>query len=209
MCSSDLIDGAEEKGPDGAFAWRPRTAEELERIARLVRSAIGFDEKRGDHVEVVNMRFAVDPDSAGAEARGLFGLPFERGDLMRLAQTALLGAVAVAALLLVLRPMVLRLTAPMAALAALPGAAGAAALAGGGLAGADTSPLLGTRDPATGELAMLGGAAGALEDESMVQVANIEGQLRASSIRRLGELVDRHPDETLSILRAWMQQERS
>ncbi len=204
-----LIDGAEEKGPDGAFAWRPRTAEELERIARLVRSAIGFDEKRGDHVEVVNMRFAVDPDSAGAEARGLFGLPFERGDLMRLAQTALLGAVAVAALLLVLRPMVLRLTAPMAALAALPGAAGAAALAGGGLAGADTSPLLGTRDPATGELAMLGGAAGALEDESMVQVANIEGQLRASSIRRLGELVDRHPDETLSILRAWMQQERS
>lgn len=201
-----LIDGAEEKGADGAFAWRPRTAEELERIARLVRSAIGFDEKRGDHVEVVNMRFAVDPDSVGGEARGLFGLPFERGDLMRLAQTALLGAVAVAALLLVLRPMVLRLTTPMAALAALPGAAGTA-LAGGGIGGAETGPLLGTRDPVTGQLSMLGGAAGALEDESMVQVANIEGQLRASSMRRLAELVDRHPDETLAILRSWMQQE--
>ena len=46
----------------------PRSAEELERIARLVRTAIGFDEKRGDHVEVVNMRFAADPDSTGAEA---------------------------------------------------------------------------------------------------------------------------------------------
>ncbi len=207
-----LVDGAEEKGPDGVLAWRPRTAEELDRIARLVRTAIGFDEKRGDHVEVVNMRFAVDPDATGAEPRGLFGLPLDRADLMRLAQTALLGLVAVAALLLVLRPMVLRLTTPVEAMAALPGGAGAAALAGGGglpLGGAaETGALLGTPDPVTGELSFLGGAAGALEDESMVRVANIEGQLRASSIRRLTELVDRHPEESLSIVRAWMQQER-
>ena len=211
-----LVDGAEEKGADGVLAWRPRSAEELERIARLVRTAIGFDDKRGDHVEVVNMRFAADPDSTGAEPRGLFGLPLDRGDLMRLAQTALLGAVAVAALLLVLRPMVLRLTAPMTAMAALPGAAGAAGMAamGGGAGalalggGAETGALLGRPDPVTGELAFLGGAAGALEDESMVRVSNIEGQLRASSVRRLTELVDKHPEESLSILRAWMQQER-
>jgi flagellar M-ring protein FliF len=50
--------------------------------------------------------------------------------------------------------------------------------------------------------------AGALEDESMVRLANIEGQLRASSIRRLGELIDKHPEESLSIVRSWMQQER-
>ena len=35
----------------------------------------------------------------------------------------------------------------------------------------------------------------------MVRIANIEGQLRASSIRRLGELVDKHPEESLSIVR--------
>ncbi len=206
-----LVDGAEEKGADGTLSWRPRSAEELDRIARLVRTAIGFDEKRGDHVEVVNMRFTTDPDSA-VEPRGLFGLPLDRADLMRLAQTALLGLVAVAALLLVLRPMVLRLTAPVQGMAALPGVAGAAALAGGGalpLGGAaEAGALLGAPDPVTGELSFLGGAAGALEDESMVRVANIEGQLRASSIRRLAELVDRHPDESLSIVRAWMQQER-
>jgi flagellar M-ring protein FliF len=208
-----LVDNAEEKGTDGAPAWRPRSAEELERIARLVRTAIGFDEKRGDHVEVVNMRFAADPDSAGTEPRGLLGLPLDRADLMRLAQTALLGLVAVAALLLVLRPMVMRLTAPVGAVAALAGpagAAGAAALAGGGalpLGGAEAGALLGAPDPVTGEISFLG-AAGALEDESMVRVANIEGQLRASSIRRLSELVDRHPEESLTIVRAWMQQER-
>ena len=59
------------------------------------------------------------------------------------------------------------------------------------------------------ELTFLGGAAGALEDESMVQVANIEGQMRASSVRRLAELVEKHPDESLAIVRAWMQEEHS
>ena len=46
-----------------------------------------------------------------------------------------------------------------------------------------------------------------LEDESMVNIAQIEGQMRASSLRRIGELVEKHPDETLSIVRGWMVQE--
>jgi len=33
--------------------------------------------------------------------------------------------------------------------------------------------------------------------------------MRASSLRRIGELVDKHPDETLSIVRGWMVQENS
>ena len=46
-----------------------------------------------------------------------------------------------------------------------------------------------------------------IEDESMVDIAQIEGQMRASSLRRIGDLVDKHPDETLSIVRGWMVQE--
>ena len=48
-----------------------------------------------------------------------------------------------------------------------------------------------------------------LEDESMVNIAQIEGQMRASSLRRIGELVEKHPEETLSIMRGWMVQENS
>jgi flagellar M-ring protein FliF len=48
-----------------------------------------------------------------------------------------------------------------------------------------------------------------LEDESMVNIAQIEGQMRASSLRRIGELVEKHPDETLSIVRGWMVQENN
>ena len=48
-----------------------------------------------------------------------------------------------------------------------------------------------------------------LEDESMVNIAQIEGQLRASSLRKITELVEKHPEETLSIMRGWMVQENS
>ena len=54
-----MVDGTDSVGADGKHAWQPRAAEELDRITGLVKSAIGFDEKRGDHVEVVSMRFAV------------------------------------------------------------------------------------------------------------------------------------------------------
>ena len=74
-------------------------------------AAIGFDEKRGDHVEVVNMRFVDEALPTADEARGLFGLPIEKSDVMRLAQTLLFGIVGIVGLLLVLRPMVMRLTA--------------------------------------------------------------------------------------------------
>ena len=52
-----MVDGTDTVGADGKHAWQPRPAEELDRITALVKSAIGFDEKRGDHVEVVSMRF--------------------------------------------------------------------------------------------------------------------------------------------------------
>jgi flagellar M-ring protein FliF len=60
-----------------------------------------------------------------------------------------------------------------------------------------------------GGAALPGGAAALLADESMIEMANIEGQLRASNIRKLAEMVEKHPDESLNIMRGWMSQERA
>ena len=51
-------------------------------------------------------------------------------------------------------------------------------------------------------------AALALEDETsaMIDIAQIEGQVRESSIRKIGELVQNHPEESLSILRGWLHE---
>jgi flagellar M-ring protein FliF len=199
-----MVDGSETVGADGKRSWQPRSAEELNRITTLVKGAIGFDDKRGDHVEVVSMRFVAEPVPA-PEPAGLFGFRMEKADLMRLAQSALFGLVGLLALLFVLRPMVLRLTtlAPV----------GTMALAGGGAGAAVAAAIGGPRNAALpgpdGGMAALPGlsATPLLEDESMVNIAQIEGQLRASSLRRIGELVEKHPDETLTIMRGWMVQE--
>ncbi len=196
-----MVDGIEAPGPDGKPAWQPRPAEELERISNLVKSAIGFDEKRGDHVEVVTMRFAA--DDATVEAGGLFGLKLEKPELLHLAQTGLFGLIALLALLLVLRPMVARLTALAPGPAMLIGPDGVAVLSGPG-----GTAMGGASGAGAASFGMPGGVPNALlEDESMVNIAQIEGQMRASSLRKLAELVDKHPDETLNIMRGWMAQE--
>ena len=133
-----------------------------------------------------------------AEGGSLLGLQFDKADLMHLAQTALFGAIGVLALLLVLRPMVLRITAVTPGAALTGGGSTLAALAAPGVAA-----LPGPNAPA-----MAAGVPTALlEDESMVNLAQIEGQMRASSLRKISELVEKHPEETLSIVRGWMVQD--
>ena len=199
-----MVDDIDIVGPDGKHVRQPRSAADLDRIATLVKSAIGFDAKRGDQVDVVSMHFAEDEAESAPVSSGLFGFRLEKADLMHLAQTGLFGLVALLALLFVLRPMVTRVTALGGGVgfAGLPPPGGAPALSG----------------PSAGELLAMANSPGAqalraslstplLEDESMVNIAQIEGQIRASSLRKVSELVEKHPDETLSIVRGWMVQE--
>lgn len=186
---------------------QPRSAEQLERIATLVRSAVGFDESRGDRVEVVNLRFA-DATVAEAEQDSLFGLPIGRAEIVRVVETLVFGIVALLALLLVARPLAGRalerigqaetasagaLAGPQEGIAALPAPAGTPQLAD-----ASGVPMLGTAALA---------ALPAGDRDSLINIAQIEGQMRASSIRRVAELAEKHPDEAVSVVRGWMAQE--
>ena len=199
-----LVDQVPIKDANGNIAWQDRTADELNRITALARSAVGFDEKRGDRVEVVSLRF-VDADAPADPARpGLFGLPVDKSDVMRIGQTAVLAIVAVLALLLVLRPMVVRLTTAPVALAdesaagaASPGPDGIVAGGGAGVPGIPGRPAA----------LAIAGPDGLGQDESMVQIGNIEGAIRASSLRHVAGLVEKSPEESLAVLRGWMAKE--
>jgi flagellar M-ring protein FliF len=210
-----MVDGVTVKGLDGVAVWKERPPEELERIGRLVRSAVGFDEKRGDKIEIVSLKFQSDSDTENP-VRELLPFGLDKADLMRLLQTGMFGLLAIIALMLVLRPMVARLTL-VASVPALAHGAGLSAdvlLDGEHSGGEHTTNS--KRNGAASIPALTGPAqarsqasldTGILEDESMVNLDNVEGQLRASSIRRIADLVEKHPDESLSIVRAWMQQE--
>ena len=40
----------------------------------------------------------------------------------------------------------------------------------------------------------------------MIDISQIEGQVRESSIRKVGEVVGSHPEEAMAILRTWLHQ---
>jgi flagellar M-ring protein FliF len=211
-----MVDGIMVKGDDGNMVWKERPAEELERITRLVRSAVGYDEKRGDKVEVVSLRFVLDPDLADAGPAASLLLGLGKSDLLQLLQTGMYGVLGLLGLWLVLRPMVGRLTVNPTTTTLIQQADGTTMLIADGQDGnpaaGEASQLAGARLqalPAPYQSRAAGGqdVAALLEDESMVNLANVEGQLRASSIRRVAELVDKHPEESISIVRAWMHQE--
>jgi flagellar M-ring protein FliF len=189
-----MVDGDAQPGADGKPAWHERSADDIGRIRRLVQSAIGYDEKRGDKVDVVSMRFAAQDEGTNAPA-GLLGMGLEKADLVSLAQSGILAVVVLIALLVVLRPMALRLT-TVPAEDLLGGGMVAGALAGG-------AALL------PGASLMEAGAQGLIADDSLVNIANVEGQLRASAIKKLTDMVDKHPEETLKIMRGWLGQSDS
>src|SRR5476649_2320982 len=92
-----LVDGSYVKNDKGEMVYQDRGKDQLGRIATLVRSAIGFDQKRGDQVEVVNLKFAEAPAVVPvAEPTGLFGLlQFTKDDVMNVIELGVMMLLAI------------------------------------------------------------------------------------------------------------------
>jgi flagellar M-ring protein FliF len=188
-----LVDGVTSKGADGKVAWHELSQPDLDRLAVLVKSAVGFDAKRGDHVDVVNMRFNTTDDLADAPAPSHW-LNLDKADLIWLVTIGIVGLVAIFALLFVVRPLALKLGA-----AVVPAPAASPALEA-----ADTPPLLtdGTAPQATA-LVPAGGEESPDED-TMLNIASIDGEVKLSSIRKLTGLVETQPAASVSVIRGWL-----
>jgi flagellar M-ring protein FliF len=42
--------------------------------------------------------------------------------------------------------------------------------------------------------------------DQMIDISQVEGRVRASSIKKIGEIVEKHPEEAVAIVRSWMYQ---
>ena len=43
--------------------------------------------------------------------------------------------------------------------------------------------------------------------EELIDIDRVEGRVKASSVKKVGEIVDKHPEEALSIIRTWLYAE--
>jgi flagellar M-ring protein FliF len=41
----------------------------------------------------------------------------------------------------------------------------------------------------------------------MIDIDRVEGQVKASILRTVGDIVDKHPEESLAIVRGWLHAE--
>ena len=70
-----LVDEKKVTAADGTATSQKMSPEELEGITKLVRDAVGFDEKRGDAVSVSSMAFYQSPPEEAAQEPGLLQSP--------------------------------------------------------------------------------------------------------------------------------------
>lgn len=196
-----VVDGTYTTGTDGTSTYQPRTPEEMDKIKNLVKSAVNFDATRGDTVAVDNMRFAQGDTPLGQNSNTdqLMGVP--KADLFHAIETLVLALIALLVVLLVVRPILKKVLDTGA----------------GGAGGGDQQAYLSGGYGGTAQLPAPGGAlsreveleasAAESEIERMIDISRVEGRVKASSLRKVGEIVDKNPDEAVAILRNWMYQE--
>ncbi len=177
-----LVDGAYVKNDKGELAYQERSKEELDRIAALVRSAIGFDQKRGDQVEVVNLKFADAPAVPQInEPTGFLGMiHFTKDDVMYVIELAVMMLLGIVVVIMVVRPLVKKI-----------------------ISSDEVAALTGGMPALTDETAQAQ-AVHAQQTASLIDVAQVQGQVHAQSVHRVGELADRNPGEAAAIIRQWL-----
>jgi flagellar M-ring protein FliF len=189
-----VVDGAVSTDAAGKESYQARTPREMQQIEALVKSAIGFNQARGDQVQVVNMAFARLDDALSAPSPSpLLGL--DASDWFKIIEAGLLCVTALLIGIFVVRPLTARMFAPLAppsvhtGMIAAPASGEASQGAVSRGQGPDGSP-----------------AALPAPNENMIDISRIEGQVRESTIRKVGEVVEAHPEEALAIIRTWLHQ---
>jgi flagellar M-ring protein FliF len=179
-----VVDGTTKADANGQPVYEPRKPEELAEIDRAVKAAIGFDEKRGDKVEVVNLAFAsaavVDAEIPEPGIMDFFGR-----NAMTLVQWFSLAIVALVLALFVLRPLVTNLLKPSQS-------------AAGGSGGLDALPSA----AASGQLP------NAMSQQMLAarEAAGLPSAGGAGPGNRIGEIVDSNPEDAAGIIRSWMSE---
>ncbi|OFX01744.1 MAG: flagellar M-ring protein FliF [Alphaproteobacteria bacterium RIFCSPHIGHO2_12_FULL_63_12] len=168
----------------GAVVPAPRSAEELERIEKLVRSAVGYNAARGDQIDVIEAPFqpvtaAATPGTTATAASN--ARQIDSGLLMRGAEIGAFALVALALIIFVLRPLMGGAPAPKAGAPSIREIAGA-------------SPHSALPAPAATGL------------ENLIDLAQVDGKVKASSLKRVAEVVKAHSDESAGILKSWIRQ---
>lgn len=189
-----LVDGLRTTDAAGVTTWAPRPEDEMQALRELVASAIGFNEERGDSLTLKTMEFEPLATEGSPPATGMFGpIAF---DAMRLAQLGILGLVTLLLGLFVVRPILVP-PAQAEPFALVPPAPNS---------GQGQPALTGVIEDANSErnrgMQLGGGGTAGIAAGGALSALNDTG---ADAVDRLRKLIDERQEESLEILKSWME----
>ena len=174
---------------DGGKAGMP--APQIQRLQRLVENAVGADARRGDSVIVENIAFAADPALADATPGLLSKLPM--GQVIGLLKLVLIAIVGI---------VVLRM------LRGKPPPPEPVIVAGEPLQIGASPEMLALADQAArGDPDAIRQIEAMKEDPQLdheIALAQVDGRIKLSALRRIGDAVSASPPEAAAVIRQWM-----
>ncbi len=198
-----LVNGVYSPDADGTPVYSPRTQQVLDDINQLVKSAIAFNNGRGDVVNVLNLQF-VDTTVIPEEIAEPGMFDFTNQEMFRMAEIGVLFLIAIIVLFMVVKPLIKRILSPEEIEQPLL---------------MDINNITHTVNEAGMPVAILPDGTevspeviAALEEKPVTKIsAKLEtalatGDLQQSTIQHVGEIVNNNPDETLSIIRKWLSE---
>lgn len=179
-----LVNGVATADEQGNQGIQLRNEEELEALKELVASAVGYDENRGDVITIKSMLFQPITPMGTEASGGLLNIP--PLDVMGLFKLAVTALVVLIMGLFVLRPILTKQALPAPAPALPPATNPNEALTGeidDSEADLSSLPVIGT------------------------QAAELSAQPQEDAVERLRGLINDRRDETVEILRSWLEDE--
>ncbi|MBY6006445.1 flagellar M-ring protein FliF [Salipiger bermudensis] len=202
-----LVNGIYNVQDGGAVEYEERSQEELQRLEALVQSAIGFDEGRGDSVEVVSLRFMDYSMDVGEPVSRSFAqtLSENTGTILRgVFALALVAAV----LALGVRPALNRVfdqpalaDGSGAELPGLPPTGNLPATSSGNTASASNAAA-GNEQPVYQTGTVLDPLPPGADE--MVELAAVQGGVPRGLINTVSELIEREPEGAITVVRSWL-----
>lgn len=185
MTAAVIVDGIYERDSEGKIVYRPRTEEEMRKLNDLVKSAVGYNPDRGDMVEVKNLRFARE-DLKPEKVEEILILGFTKAEVIRIAEGIGVALVAILVILLVIRPLINN----------------AFDVSNKG----SDIRLLG--ENAEEDNLLLSNFLNEETDTQteMINLNKIDGRVKASSVKKINDIVEKNPDAAVNIIRGWLYQ---
>lgn len=208
---------------EGNSTYTPPSQADLQEFETLVKRTIGYknswEETNPDGtlanniVSITPIRFTK-PEALEEESGPVELFPGVRGeDLKGLLKTGITGLITIMVILLIVRPLVKRLidAIPDAVPPEQLGANQYEQLAGGepreGEISAEMLTAAAGGDAQANQNLQLARAAGAIMPQSIeakIDVAQVEGRIQDSTLKKVGEIIQKSPEESVAIVRSWL-----